>query len=180
MGNVNDFGLLKLKEKERKKRKKEAAFQNHVVESTDKLKEMSIRTAKIEKLSTETESELLKLREKALLMMQKSAAQEDEFEAIFRDIDNIDAMVFEGDKKNRKEQKKRKGKEHRKRNRKEQKRKQRKVQKKKERKEQKRKKQRKEQKRKQSKERKTKQRKDQKRKQRKEQKKKEREEQKRI
>merc|ERR1712203_930341 len=102
MGNVNDFGLLKLKEKERKKRKKEAAFQNHVVESTDKLKEMSIRTAKIEKLSTETESELVKLREKALLMMQKSAAQEDEFEAIFKDIDNIDAMVLEGDKKKKK------------------------------------------------------------------------------
>merc|ERR1712037_279292 len=100
--NVNDFGLLKLKEKERKKRKKEAAFQNHVVESTDKLKEMSIKTAKIEKLSTETESELLKLREKAVLLVQKSAAKENEFEAIFKDIDNIDSMVFESDKKKKK------------------------------------------------------------------------------
>merc|ERR1712192_278021 len=81
--NVNDFGLLKLKEKERKKRKKEAAFQSHVVESTDRLKEMSIKTAKIEKLSTETESELLKLRQKAVLLVQKSAAKENEFEAIF-------------------------------------------------------------------------------------------------
>merc|ERR550517_1969885 len=35
-------------------------------------------------------------------MMQKSAAQEDEFEAIFKDIDNIDAMVLEGDKKKKK------------------------------------------------------------------------------
>merc|ERR1719239_1339584 len=100
--NVNDFGLLKLKEKERKKRKKEAAFQNHVVESTDRLKEMSIKTAKIEKLSTETESELLKLREKAVMLVQKSAAKENEFEAIFKDIDNIDAMVFESDKKKKK------------------------------------------------------------------------------
>merc|ERR1711874_621346 len=103
--NVNDFGLLKLKEKERKKRKKEAAFQSHVVESTDKLKEMSIKTAKIEKLSTETESELLKLREKAVLLAQKSAAKENEFEAIFKDIDNIDAMVFESDKKKKKSSK---------------------------------------------------------------------------
>merc|ERR1711953_1437674 len=31
-----------------------------------------------------------------------SAAQEDEFEAIFKDIDNIDAMVLEGDKKKKK------------------------------------------------------------------------------
>merc|ERR1712037_217730 len=81
---------------------KEAAFQNHVVESTDKLKEMSIKTAKIEKLSTETESELLKLREKAVLLVQKSAAKENEFEAIFKDIDNIDSMVFESDKKKKK------------------------------------------------------------------------------
>merc|ERR1712192_364097 len=100
--NVNDFGLLKLKEKERKKRKKEAAFQSHVVESTDRLKEMSIKTAKIEKLSTETESELLKLRQKAVLLVQKSAAKENEIEAIFKDIDNIDAMVFESDKKKKK------------------------------------------------------------------------------
>merc|ERR1712192_160168 len=85
-----------------KKRKKEAAFQSHVVESTDRLKEMSIKTAKIEKLSTETESELLKLRQKAMLLVQKSAAKENEFEAIFKDIDNIDAMVFESDKKKKK------------------------------------------------------------------------------
>merc|ERR1712192_28431 len=85
-----------------KKRKKEAAFQSHVVESTDRLKEMSIKTAKIEKLSTETENELLKLRQKAVLLVQKSAAKENEFEAIFKDIDNIDAMVFESDKKKKK------------------------------------------------------------------------------
>merc|ERR1712150_361792 len=103
--NTNDFGLLKLKEKERKKRKKEAAFQNHVVESTDRLKEMSLKTAKIEKLSTETETELMKLREKAVLLVQQSAAKEDEFEAIFKDIGNIDKMVLESEKSCKKKRK---------------------------------------------------------------------------
>merc|ERR1712088_840013 len=45
---------------------------------------------------------LLKLREKAVLLVQKSAAKENEFEAIFKDIDNIDSMVFESDKKKKK------------------------------------------------------------------------------
>merc|ERR1712037_450962 len=38
----------------------------------------------------------------ALLLVQKSAAKESEFEAIFKDIDNIDAMVFDSDKKKKK------------------------------------------------------------------------------
>ena len=46
----DDFVMLKLKEKERKKRKNEEKFNQKVSENTDKLKEVTIKTAKIEKM----------------------------------------------------------------------------------------------------------------------------------
>ena len=96
---VDDFALLKLKEKERKKRKRDDKFQQQMSESCDKLKYMSLKAAKIEKISTETESEIQKLREKSKLLVSKSAAQENEFIEMFKDIENIDMMSLDSDTK---------------------------------------------------------------------------------
>merc|ERR1712008_71362 len=94
----DDFVMLKLKEKERKRRKNEEKFNQKVSENTDKLKEVTIKAAKIEKISTETENELQKLREKSQLLVQRSTAQESEFDEIFKNIDDIDKIILESEK----------------------------------------------------------------------------------
>merc|ERR1711915_414258 len=79
----NEFKLLKLKEKERKKRKQEEKFNTKVNESQDKLKEMSIKALKMEKITILSEEEIQKMKEKAQRMVEKSIAKEKDFENIF-------------------------------------------------------------------------------------------------
>merc|ERR1712168_347758 len=97
--NVDDFALLKLKEKERKKKKQDAKFQQKVVDNADKMKEMSIKTKKIEKISLESEEELQKIRDMAKKLIAKSEAKENEFNEIFLNLDNLENINVEGDKK---------------------------------------------------------------------------------
>jgi len=97
--NVDDFALLKLKEKERKKKKQDAKFQQKVVDNTDKMKEMSNKTKKIEKISLESEEELQKIRDMAKKLIAKSEAKENEFNEIFLNLDNLENINVEGEKK---------------------------------------------------------------------------------
>merc|ERR1712029_1181295 len=56
----NEMAQLKLKEKERKRKKQEAVFQQKVETSVDKVKDMSLKSQKLEKISAESEQEILK------------------------------------------------------------------------------------------------------------------------
>ena len=98
----NDFVVLKLKEKERKSRKRDQMFNQHMAESKDKFKDMAVKAAKFNQISIDTESEILKLRERSKCLVAKSNAQEHDFEEIFKNINNIDAlsaMTLDSDKK---------------------------------------------------------------------------------
>merc|ERR1711874_933342 len=97
--NVDDFAILKLKEKERKKKKTDAKFQQKVVDNTDKMKEMSIKTKKIEKISLESEEEIQKIRDMAKKLIAKSEAKENEFNEIFLNLDNLENVTIESEKK---------------------------------------------------------------------------------
>jgi len=96
---VDDFAILKLKEKERKKKKQEVKFQQKVVDNEDKMKEMSIKSKKIEKISLESQEEIQKIREMAKKLVAKSEAKENEFNEIFLNLDNLENISTESDKK---------------------------------------------------------------------------------
>jgi len=96
---VDDFGILKLKEKERKKKKQDVKFQQKVVDNADKMKEMSIKTKKIEKISLESQEEIQKIRDMAKKLIAKSEAKENEFNEIFLNLDNLDNFAIESEKK---------------------------------------------------------------------------------
>merc|ERR1712013_909947 len=70
-----------------------------VVDNADKMKEMSIRTKKIEKISLESEEEIQKTRNMAKKLIAKSEAKENEFNEIFLNLDNLENMGVEGEKK---------------------------------------------------------------------------------
>merc|ERR1712198_556558 len=105
---VNEMSQLKLKEKERKRKKQEAAFLNKVENSVDKVKEMSLKSQKLEKISAESEKEILKIKEIANKLVARSQTNEQDFNLIFTDIDNIENIIpdTENTKKGRKGKKK--------------------------------------------------------------------------
>ena len=96
---------LKMKEKERKRKKQEAVYQQKIETSFDKVKDMSLKSQKLEKISAESEMEILKIREMANKLVARSQANENDFITIFKDIDNADSLPIESDSR-----KKRKGK----------------------------------------------------------------------
>ena len=100
----NEMFQLKMKEKERKRKKQEAVYQQKIETSFDKVKDMSLKSQKLEKISAESEMEILKIRDMAKKLVARSKANEDDFITIFKDIDNADALPIESDSK-----KKRKG-----------------------------------------------------------------------
>jgi len=104
----DDFAILKLKEKERKKKKNDAKFQQKVEDNTDKMKEMSLKTQKIEKISMNSQEEIQKIRAMANKLIAKSEAKENEFKEIFLNLDNIGEVLIETDKKKGKKGKKKK------------------------------------------------------------------------
>merc|ERR1719357_2084815 len=104
----DDFAILKLKEKERKKKKNDAKFQQKVEDNTDKMKEMSLKTQKIEKISMNSQDEIKKIRAMANKLIAKSEAKENEFKEIFLNLDNIGEVLIETDKKKGKKGKKKK------------------------------------------------------------------------
>jgi len=95
----DDFAMLKLKDKARKKRKNEDKFNQKVSESKDKVQEISQKSVKIDKISTDTEKEILRLRDKASQLVQKSKVNENEFVEIFNNIENIDTIPLSSEKK---------------------------------------------------------------------------------
>eukprot|EP00092_Neocalanus_flemingeri_P012773 GFUD01013764.1.p1 GENE.GFUD01013764.1~~GFUD01013764.1.p1 ORF type:complete len:2085 (+),score=698.75 GFUD01013764.1:68-6256(+) len=97
---VDDFAMLKLKDKERKKKKQDVKFQQKVLDNEDKLKEMSIKTKKIEKIALDSHVEIQKIREMARKLVAKSEAKENEFNEIFLNLDNLDKISIESEKKN--------------------------------------------------------------------------------
>merc|ERR1719357_1812349 len=104
----DDFAILKLKEKERKKKKNDAKFQQKVEDNTDKMKEMSLKTQKIEKISMNSQEEIQKIRAMANKLIANSEAKENEFKEIFLNLDNIGEVLIETDKKKGKKGKKKK------------------------------------------------------------------------
>merc|ERR1712110_245112 len=86
-------------------KKQEAVYQQKIETSFDKVKDMSLKSQKLEKISAESEMEIIKIREMAKKLVARSQANEDDFITIFKDIDNADALPIESDNK-----KKRKGK----------------------------------------------------------------------
>lgn len=79
---VDEYSILKMKEKERKRKKKEEKFK--VTE--EKIKDMKLKTLKIEKISVETVNELKQMKEKSQAMVLKSRLNEKEFQDIFKGI----------------------------------------------------------------------------------------------
>merc|ERR1711913_40910 len=67
--------------------------------NTDKMKEMSIKTKKIEKISLESEEEIQKIRDMAKKLIAKSEAKENEFNEIFLNLDNLENVTIESEKK---------------------------------------------------------------------------------
>merc|ERR1711915_1097456 len=104
----DDFAILKLKEKERKKKKNDAKFQQKVEDNTDKMKEMSLKTQNIEKISMNSQEEIQKIRAMANKLIANSEAKENEFKEIFLNLDNIGEVLIETDKKKGKKGKKKK------------------------------------------------------------------------
>ena len=95
----NEMFQLKMKEKERKRKKQEAVYQQKIETSFDKVKDKSLKSQKLEKISAESEMEILKIREMAKKLVARSQANEDDFITIFKDIDNADSLPIESDNK---------------------------------------------------------------------------------
>merc|ERR1712032_1596494 len=98
----NEMFQLKMKEKERKRKKQEAVYQQKIETSFDKVKDMSLKSQKLEKISAESEMEILKIREMANKLVARSQANENDFITIFKDIDNADSLPIESDSKKKK------------------------------------------------------------------------------
>ena len=93
--NADEFLILKMKEKDRKRKKKEEKFKD----TEEKIKDMAQKTLKIERISVDTEKELKQMKERSRAMVLKSRLKEQEFQDIFKSIE-------EEEKENRKSKRK--------------------------------------------------------------------------
>ena len=83
---VDDYESLKNKDKERKRKKKEEKFK----QAEEKMKDMSLKTIKIDKIATEAEQEIMRMKEMAKKMVLKSRTNERDFDEIFTSLVELD------------------------------------------------------------------------------------------
>merc|ERR1712038_1253955 len=95
----DEMSQLKLKEKERKRKKQEAVYQQKIESSVDKVKDMSLKSQKLEKISADSEKEILKIKDMASKLVARSQANEEDFNHIFLNLDNLESLMTETDKK---------------------------------------------------------------------------------
>merc|ERR1719367_2448720 len=95
----DEMSQLKLKEKERKRKKQDAAFQQKIETSVDKVKDMSLKSQKLEKISVESENELRRIKEMSTKLVARSQANEEDFNVIFLNLDNLDSVLPDKTKK---------------------------------------------------------------------------------
>merc|ERR1712098_427278 len=79
-----------------------------VENSVDKVKEMSLKSQKLEKISAESEKEILKIKEIAAKLVARSQTNEEDFNLIFTDIENIENIIpdLDSNRKGKKSKKK--------------------------------------------------------------------------
>merc|ERR1711981_670077 len=104
--DFDEFTQLKLKEKERKRKKQDAIFQQKLEESKSKVVDMSLKSQKLEKISEESEREIKKIKDMAKKLVTRSATNENDFNEIFLNIDNLETVIRDTGKKSRKSKKK--------------------------------------------------------------------------
>ena len=102
----DEFTQLKLKDKERKRRKQDAIFQQKLEESKSKVVDMSIKSQKLEKISEESEREIQKIKDMAKKLVLRSANNESDFNEIFTNLDNLENVIRDTGKKSKKSRKK--------------------------------------------------------------------------
>ena len=95
----DEMSQLKLKEKERKRKKQEAVYQQKIESSVDKVKDMSLKSQKLEKISADSEKEILKIKDMASKLVARSQANEEDFNHIFLNLDNLESVMTDTDKK---------------------------------------------------------------------------------
>ena len=83
---VDDYEFLKNKDKERKRKKKEEKFK----QAEEKMKDMSLKTIKIDKIASEAEREIMRMKEMAKKMVLKSRTNERDFDEIFTSLVELD------------------------------------------------------------------------------------------
>ena len=83
---VDDYESLKNKDKERKRKKKEEKFK----QAEEKMKDMSLKTIKIDKIASEAEQEIMRMKEMAKKMVLKSRTNERDFDEIFTSLVELD------------------------------------------------------------------------------------------
>ena len=82
MKNVDSFELLKNKDKDRKRKKKEEQLKV----TTDKMRDMSLKSIKLDKVTKEAEEEIKRIKEMTQRMMMKSETNDNDFNEIFQNI----------------------------------------------------------------------------------------------
>ena len=102
----DEFTQLKLKDKERKRRKQDAIFQQKLEESKSKVVDMSIKSQKLEKISEDSEREIQKIKDMAKKLVLRSANNESDFNEIFTNLDNLENVIRDTGKKSKKARKK--------------------------------------------------------------------------
>merc|ERR1712066_371478 len=81
--DFDEFKQLKLKDKERKRKKQDAIFQQKLEESKSKVVDMSLKSQKLEKISEESEREIQKIKDMAKRLVTRSVPNENGFNEIF-------------------------------------------------------------------------------------------------
>ena len=104
--SIDEFTQLKLKDKERKRRKQDAIFQQKLEESKSKVVDMSLKSQKLEKISEESEREIRKIKDMAKKLVTRSVTNENEFNEIFTNLDNLENVIRDTGKKSKKSRKK--------------------------------------------------------------------------
>ena len=104
--DFDEYKQLKLKEKERKRKKQDAIFQQKVEENKSKVVDMSLKSQKLEKISEESEREIKKIKDMAKKLVTRSVTNENDFNEIFLNIDNLENVIRDTGKKTRKSKKK--------------------------------------------------------------------------